>query len=448
MLRAFRLKTSIIRLDSPFFACLNTPRLKKIAIIALIVIWVISGIYTVNRQMHSSSADFREFYTVNHQLLHPIEERKHEVPYTYPPFFHVLIAAFSWMPLGIAAALWYLFCSASIFITVKLLYRIANNTNERLPPVFMGVPITMSIGLILNDLGMGNCNLVVLFCLVLCLYLFCLKREFLSGIALAASITLKFLPGIFLVYFLYKQRYRVVVGALIGSLIFTGLFPIAAFGPQKGLEVVKEWVNLMLPSGASAVNQVQERWFERENIYRGTNQSLRAVLHRFLQPVPAIRGQKPMGNVNVVSFPQTVVNIIYVILVAAILTISAFLLRLPPATTGQPPLVMLEFSFVIFLMLLLSPVTWVNYLVHMIVCHFALFHFLRRLEPSSADYQITLKCLIAAFILSILGATPLTQALAVPFLGMLVIGFATAYNLRREHLRLAVSKKSEHYRIQ
>ncbi|MBI2425411.1 MAG: DUF2029 domain-containing protein [Candidatus Hydrogenedentes bacterium] len=405
----------------------------KALTLAALLLWLIVGAIAVNRQLTNGSADFREFWEVTRHTVHQYADERTDyvVPFTYPPLFHLLLAAFSWMPLALGASLWFLFCSGCAVSAIWMLRRIAGTDESPLPARYTALAVFMALGVIANDLIMGNANLVVLFLIVSMLYAVQRGRAGVAGLALAAGAAFKILPGIFLVYFLYKRQYRVVAHALLGCMLCFLVLPMLFMGPARGFHLVSQWTRQMLPM-LQEKSGAKELWYEKDSIYRGTNQSLVAVVNRFLRPVPSIRGQQPMGTVNVADLPRGVVNAVYIALVAGLLATAAWLVRIPGAPGHTLPAHALEYGLVVLLMLLLSKVTWVNYFVHMIVAYFAAAACLHRNAPGATAHRYTRNAFAVSFLLSTLGGLAIAQAYAFPLLGALTMGAALAWNLHRE----------------
>ena len=394
-------------------------------------VWLLLGGVAVYRQLTDGSADFHEFWRISRHLLYGEEAGRFKVPYSYPPLFHLLIACFSWMPLGVASACWYVFCSACAIFSVRMLAALCDLRGR-----FLVLAVLVSTGLMVNDLLMGNANLVILLCIVSGLYLFCRGREFGAGSALAAGAALKLIPALLVIYFLWKARVRVVVGAAICFVVCVAVLPPLLVGPASGTKLTRNWIGQMLPMLGLGTPE-NALWYEKEDIYRGTNQSLLAVTHRFLRPVKAVRGGGEDGTVNVAVLEKPTVTWIYRGLVLVTLVGAAYMLRAKVRPGDPATALQLEYALVVVLMLLLGKVTWVNYLVHLAVPYFVLMKCVAEAPLGCRRRQVTATLLGVAAVCAVVGSSAVMQAYALPFAGVLAVGGGLVYNLLAEQTEAA-----------
>lgn len=78
-------------------------------------------------------------------------------------------------------------------------------------------------------------------------------------------------------------------------------------------------------------------------------------------------------------------------------------------------------------MLLVSPITWINYLIYLLVVYFVLVSQLGKMQVSDDAYRLLYYGLWTAFVLSVIGAIPQMQSIAVPFVGILVLASLLIY---------------------
>jgi hypothetical protein len=313
---------------------------------------------------------------------------------------------------------------------------------EKPPSFFFWAPLYASLGIILNDLVMGNSNLLVLFCIVTAVYLLKVKRDFWAGISIACGTSIKFLPAIFFLYFVYKRLHKASLGFLTGLLIFFICMPIIALGPTRGVSLVKSWSTQIVPLVNMQSSQ-DNIWYKKEDVYRGTNQSLLAVLNRFLRPIGAIKGRHPKGRVNITDLSPITVNIIFVVIALSLIVGSALILKFPIKAQRNGFELASECSIVIMLMLLLSKVTWVNYFVHMLLPNFTAFRILHRADANSRKFSFVSKAIVLSIVFSLLGAHHIGQAYAMPLAGACAIIIAIIYNMRKDISKANVIERNE-----
>lgn len=410
-------------LDSGWFANCASERARRIGRNSLLAVWILAGIVGVLRQLKGGSADFHEFYAVNRFLSGDLASVRYTVPFTYPPFFHSVVRLFVWPSLAFSAVLWFLFCSAAALVSVRMMASVTGINRLTRASLLTGVAVLLSLGLILNDLVMGNANLIVLATLVGTLYFYRQGREYMAGAVLAAGVSLKLLPLIFVFYFVYRMRFRLVAATLAALPVYLLLVPMIAFGPVQGKTLINGWVDNLYGTTA----QAKSSWTKSDWSYTGTNQSLRAVLHRYLRPVKNEQVRRSFISVNIASLSHRSIELIYAGLVVCL---GLGLLIVMPA--HRPPGVhsdrqLYEYGLVIIAMLLVSPITWINYLIYLLVVYFVLVSQLGKMQVSDDAYHLLYYGLWTAFVLSVIGAIPQMQSIAVPFVGILVLASLLIY---------------------
>jgi hypothetical protein len=100
------------------------------------------------------------------------------------------------------------------------------------------------------DLKALNCNQIVLG-LVMASVL-CLKRKahVRSGIFLALGVALKLYPIVILPYLLIRKKYRIVLAALAGIVVFFVLIPVIVLGAPDFAELTGKWLESIASTGA------------------------------------------------------------------------------------------------------------------------------------------------------------------------------------------------------
>ena len=98
----------------------------------------------------------------------------------------------------------------------------------------------------------------------------------------------------YVLYFLYKRQFRVILGAIIGGFVCTFLLASLVFGIQNNLGLLADWFGVILPyikegTGAEGLTG-----------FRHTNQSLNAVFFRFFTETAAEAGRENF-YINLVS---------------------------------------------------------------------------------------------------------------------------------------------------
>jgi len=222
--------------------------------------------------------------------------------YRYPPFFLLLFAPFSWLPLGVSAALWVILKALVLIVLVRALHS-AMPRQEGFA-VWL-VPLLLAGPYVVEDFRYGNAQFLV-FALTAFSLLLSPKRPLAAGAALGLGIAVKVWPLFFLPYLLLRREWKTVQWAAIILVILT-LFPSFYFGFSQNANLLAEWFNqeFRIQTGQDEI------WFP--------SQSLRGVLMRYMTAVDY--SQVPDSNypaVNAANLPPATVRMVWFAMASAI----------------------------------------------------------------------------------------------------------------------------------
>lgn len=375
----------------------------------------------VGRQLTARVADFREFYEVNHDLIWGDLARRHVVPYTYPTFFHVVVAPYAALPLWLASLAWALTLSAALVLGLSAMHRLLASSGPALPSwLSWGVPLAVSLPVMITDFTLGNVNLLLVSLVCLAAVALHERRELAASAYFALAISLKILPAIFLPFLLLKRRVRVAAVSVGLSLGLVFGLPSVVLGPSRGLELNREWVRTFRSVLSSTEGT---HWVDDPGTYKLQNQSLKAVLVRALAPEPRDgRGERA----TFVSLDAEHLGLVHRLVSALLLALTGVLLARRPVREddGRAPLVLgLEVSLVLVLMFLISPVSWANYLVYFVVPFLAL---CRLFSVPAVDKRALAATLVALGLLMLVGSFEVGKRYGLLFASAVVLYAATA----------------------
>ena len=215
----------------------------------------------------------------------------------------------------------------------------------------------------LSSLWHGQVTTLIFLCFCLSYWLLHHHRPFAAGLVLGLIVPFKFYLALFVLYFLWRRQWRVVAGALIGSV---GVLVVSL--------LTVGWV------GNLAYFQIVLSELDRGGIPAFNNQSISGFLwHTFT------RGDVfAWLNVNV---PFWLIALRFG-LILALLGAVLWAMRRPPKATPDPAQAQdLDLALVVFVMLLASPITWYHYYLWLLMPLFVLFdHIL--FSPGSHARQI------------------------------------------------------------
>ncbi len=217
--------------------------------------------------------------------------------------------------------------------------------------------ILLSFRPILSDLHHGNNNILILFLVVASLAAWRKGYDVLAGMILALSITYKVTPGLFLVYYAYKQSWRTVFATVLGMGIFLLIVPSIFLGPQFNGECLGMWWHRILsPYVSSDVAGVQE-----------INQSMIGVVVRILTAQTGDdRYSVQLQHLHLLSLsPKWVVLTLKAVSVG-FLGLLAWLCRTKTDRRNDPRLLG-EFALIVLVMLFVSERSWKHHFVTMLL---------------------------------------------------------------------------------
>lgn len=196
---------------------------------------------------------------------------------------------------------------------------------------------------VLDNLWHGNISAVILFCFCLCYLLLRRGKPGLAGFVLGLIVPLKLTPAIFILYFLWRRNWRLVIGAALGALVI-----IAVTWFTVGWNGLLGFANTILAQlqagGVAAFN----------------NQSISGFLLHALTK----------GDVNgweTIPVPLWVTLLRY-LLVLVLVAAVVWVMRRRPEKLSRPELAEdLDLGLLIGVMLLVSPITWYHYYVWMLL---------------------------------------------------------------------------------
>src|SRR5205085_1539456 len=101
---------------------------------------------------------------------------------------------------------------------------------------------------VLDDLTHGNVNLFILFLVVACFAAYRARRDGLAGLLLALAVACKVTPALLVPYFVYKRAWRLLLGSVVGMLLFfyPGFVPASRLGMEHNLTQLKSWYRVMV----------------------------------------------------------------------------------------------------------------------------------------------------------------------------------------------------------
>ncbi|MCB0405384.1 MAG: DUF2029 domain-containing protein [Bdellovibrionales bacterium] len=288
--------------------------------------------------------DFKVFYGAGRRLVdgdrNLYDFRRDGVfTFKYSPFFPVLMLPFSALPEKTSRLLWGL-SSALAFLLAWFAFirylELGNDTRsvwaQCLTLLLVAQPVT-------NNAIQGNINALLLALMALALFLDQkANRPICAGILLALAISTKLTPAALGFYWLCRKRYRALSAATLFSLVFMILVPVLLYGTAGACYQYEQWLTVLKDTAHFP-------------FYKYTNQSPFVVAYHFSQST---------------GWARVFHSLMITLFVATLLFFCWSRLWLSVLSTC------------FFLMLVVPPVSWIDYYLFLtfplLWIHDALFH--------------------------------------------------------------------------
>jgi alpha-1,2-mannosyltransferase len=339
----------------------------------------------------------------------------------YPPFFAAVYAPLVPLPTLVGAAIWFwLNVGLSVWICLigaRTVARLSGTPEDEISALGAGawsIPLALSSGLLMSNIQTSQVNIVLLALIVLALSEYSKRRDTTAGLLLGTAAAVKLTPGLFMAYFAWKRQWKLFAWSVVGVAICWGVLVPLMLGPSRYVEVMGSWLDRLLPfvtDGAIAEGYGLGG-------FRHTNQSMSAVVHRFLTETP-VDGGRPGWYLNVLSLSRETASIVVKALSLIVLAALAWITR-AAARGRRDPRIPLEIALVGIATLLLSPISWINHYVILTLAYLAVVRFILARKKTDPIRRTAVQLLVVSTVLIIFASRPL-QAMSFPFFGMLVL---------------------------
>jgi hypothetical protein len=258
----------------------------------------------------------------------------------------------------VSIALWYLASVAALFWSSHALCRVLDetrtdgaglaSTSSRRFWWVRSWPIWICLPAIGSTLSRGQVNTFLLAMLAAFIVAVMRGRRATAGWWLAAATCFKVIPGLLLLYPLYRRDWRMLTHFTLGMIVSIVLIPTAVFGPERALSTTTTYVEDTLLPGLT--NKEGRLARELTGMNGTDNQSLQAIIHnarnfdRATRPDVAASGTK-LGHV----------------LIGLTLLVATFVMA--PRIPDERYRTFFLLSSLIILMVALSPVNHLHYMV-------------------------------------------------------------------------------------
>jgi hypothetical protein len=340
--------------------------LSRIAAAVLLALLVLvareATIHSVDFPVYHHTA--RQVLAGNYELYPPEAYGGQPFPsqgFRYAPAVAVLFVPFGWLPLELAALVFFALKLAALWYVGATVARHVGLSGRRRRVLLVAFLVVG--GYVVEELHFGNAHF---FCIALMVFAYDQAESghaLKPAVALAVAIAMKLTPLALLAYFAIRRRWFLCVStiAILGLLV---VLPGAVIGSAENARQLRAFAT-----------------YATEKIEEGDNYSLRGALVRYLTP-----GHVDASHLDasVAKLSATAVNSIWVLGLAGLgLAALAALWR----DVDDPVIRLLEFSIVLTGIVLASPHTQRRYFVTLYVPAVALVALLAR-TPSAEQERL------------------------------------------------------------
>jgi hypothetical protein len=213
--------------------------------ILIVCVWVIvlaSLFYLVAKPVRDASRDYLSYYlgaaALHYEEPYALETFESVAAaagikfaglYLYPPTFAILLQPALLIPPYTGSLVWFGVNLGFLLIGLVILLRQINLQDHRIRSALLLLPIVFTP--VLMTFYLGQVNIMIFLLIVLVWLTFLHGRRYTSGALLALAAWIKLWPIALVAYFVWKREWKVVAGAVIGSLLIGVLtFALAGVG--------------------------------------------------------------------------------------------------------------------------------------------------------------------------------------------------------------------------
>ena len=277
----------------------RSPRLQRGLMAGFLLLMVVfSAIPLTIDLRHMPNKDYSLWYQVGVALrqgldIYPDPATGRLFPFMYPPsaaamlgFVSVLGKHGTTLVLVLAHSVaWVGAVALSVWLATE-----GKGTKPRHRLLLYGAPSLCIIALIHNTYLLGQPNLTLLTLLLAAFACLRLGREAPAGVFVATAAAIKAFPILAVGYFVYRRMWRATLASVAALAVWLLVVPLPFRTPAQAVRDVDVWSRgMVFTYNATGIAQRPYR------SYSYKNQSIMAVLHRFLRDVPA-DGEKVLSQ--------------------------------------------------------------------------------------------------------------------------------------------------------
>lgn len=306
--------------------------------IILVMVFIVMGFRYIQRVPKRHYCDFRVYHATAVKYLNrdDIYYRDTEAitPFKYPPTFAFLFSFLGLLPIKGASILFFALNYISIIVLMIFTLRaIDERCSFRTQMLLYGICILCVLRFILAVVDSGQVNVLMITLCVLGIYMMQKEKNGMAGFLFAVAAYFKYMPVLFLPYFLFRKKYRLFFMTVLWGGVFF-LLPLLYSGLSTYVLYVKNWI----PS-------IIETSLDLGSYINGKNQSLYSMVIRLLS------SGHPY-SLNIFTVPFTTARFI-----GALIGFGMYSMVLIPVA-AKKQIKLFDYSMLFLCIALLNPNAW------------------------------------------------------------------------------------------
>lgn len=270
--------------------------------------------------------------------------------YIYPPIFAILMLPLAFVSFFKAKLIWLVINQVLLALGTIFLLKCTKNLGRTAKIAI--VALTLMMTPIIFNQQMGNVNVALFFLIVLTLFLIIKDRQWLAGVPLGLAVSIKIIPAVLVIYLLFKKRYKAAASALAVSGLLMAI-GISVCGWNTTVAFFKE----VLPKIG---------WLSRETDiptkYSTINQSLHGLIIRLFSDSPDGLTKSLINSWTTVLVLTAVVTLVLAVASYSVVAKKGF-----KNEKQERQHFVLGFGLFVILSHIVSPISWDEHLVPVII---------------------------------------------------------------------------------
>jgi hypothetical protein len=306
---------------------------------------------------------------------------------TWPPFFSFFISPLAFISdiagIPFTKIIWYFVNFTALILSMKIISILLYDKNPSLfkPSTFsftsdkVFVPALLVLPALINNFFMLQINALIMFLVFYSLLLDTNKKPVKAGFFLALAASIKAYPGLFLIYLLFRKKWKTSIYTMIFGVLLT-ISPVVFYGIDGFIDLFKNWLSLSF----SKPFIIGYTTFNNHSLYAFWERLLAHQLH--------------------ITTPASQMIKLFNVSSILVILISSFTVLLRFAAPDRPVLRMIEFSVISTMMILFPPIAWVHYWIIMLPAA-ATIYYCARMIPESMTLPIRIMSITSLLLIQI-----------------------------------------------